>query len=148
MADFVTGRLDKAMKTFFEMLEILEADLGPEQQGPELGLGNEQGQASPDQGGDQPEQDASPEDKGAGMETKHYMFFSNLKVIKDMVDEMLAMDPAKVDQMLDDGHDWASDHISTSRDDVEEVHNWLSSSIEGRDSGDQGSEEPSASSQE
>jgi len=27
--------------------------------------------------------------------------------------------------MLADGHDWANDHISTSRDDVEEVYNWI-----------------------
>ena len=25
------------------------------------------------------------------------------------------------------GHDWANDHISTSKDDVEEVHNFLKS---------------------
>lgn len=46
--------------------------------------------------------------------------------MKVMVDEILAMDPAKVDEMLADGHDWAADHIATSKDDMEEVHNWLS----------------------
>jgi hypothetical protein len=58
-------------------------------------------------------------------ETKHYMFFNNVRNIKQMAEEILAMDEAKVDAMLSDGHDWASDHISTSRDDMEEVHNWL-----------------------
>jgi hypothetical protein len=58
-------------------------------------------------------------------ELKHYMFFSNLKAIKRAVDEMLAMDPREVDAMLADGHDWAADHISTSKDDVEEVFGWL-----------------------
>ena len=58
--------------------------------------------------------------------TKHYMFFANLRAIKDMCDKMLAMDEKHVDALLDDGHDWASDHISTSKDDVEEVFNWLS----------------------
>jgi hypothetical protein len=56
---------------------------------------------------------------------KHYMFFSNLKSIKEKVDKLLEMDPREVDAMLDDGHDWASDHISSSRDDVEEVYNWI-----------------------
>lgn len=64
-----------------------------------------------------------------GEETKNYMFFSNLKTIKERVDGMLAMDQAKVDALLTDGHDWANDHIATSKDDVEEVYNWLSGMI-------------------
>ncbi len=62
---------------------------------------------------------------GGEPEPKHYMFFSNLKAIKRAVDEMLAMDPHEVDAMLADGHDWAADHIATSKDDVEEVFGWL-----------------------
>ena len=61
---------------------------------------------------------------------KHYMFFSNLKTIKNKVDELLSMDLSKIDQMIEDGHDWASDHIATSKDDVEEVYNWIKSNIE------------------
>ena len=53
------------------------------------------------------------------------MFFGNLKTIKRLVDEMLEMDEAKVDAMLSDGHNWAVDHIATSKDDVEEVFNFL-----------------------
>ena len=58
---------------------------------------------------------------------KHYMFFSNLMVIKRKVDELLSMDHHELDAMLDDGHDWASDHIATSKDDIEEVHGWATS---------------------
>jgi hypothetical protein len=58
-------------------------------------------------------------------ETNNYMFFGNLKTIKRLVDEMLEMDEAKVDAMLSDGHNWAVDHIATSKDDVEEVFNFL-----------------------
>jgi len=57
--------------------------------------------------------------------TDNYMFFSNLKQIKSQCEEMLAMDKNEVDKMLSDGHNWALDHISTSKDDVEEVYNWL-----------------------
>jgi hypothetical protein len=60
---------------------------------------------------------------------KHYMFFSNLKVIRDCAEKMLAMDEGEVDAMLGDGHDWAADHIATSKDDIEEVCNWLSGSV-------------------
>lgn len=57
----------------------------------------------------------------------NYMFFQNLKTIKEAVDEMLAMDPKMVDMILSNGHDWANDHISTSKDDTEEVYNFLKS---------------------
>lgn len=56
---------------------------------------------------------------------KHYMFFSNLKSIKEKVDKLLSLDPGKVDEMLSDGHDWAGDHVTSSRDDIEEVYNWI-----------------------
>ena len=55
----------------------------------------------------------------------NYMFFENLKTIKRLVDIMLQMDPAQVDEVLKNGHDWAVDHIITSKDDVEEVGDFL-----------------------
>lgn len=58
-------------------------------------------------------------------ETDNYMFFGNLKTIKRLVDEMLEMDESEVDAILSDGHNWALDHIATSKDDVEEVFNFL-----------------------
>jgi len=58
-------------------------------------------------------------------ETNNYMFFGNLKTIKRLVDEMLEMDESEVDAILSNGHNWALDHIATSKDDVEEVFNFL-----------------------
>lgn len=58
---------------------------------------------------------------------ENYMFFQNLKTIRDAVDEMLSLGPEMVDMILSDGHDWANDHIATSKDDVEEVRNFLTS---------------------
>jgi hypothetical protein len=55
----------------------------------------------------------------------NYMFFQNLKTIKQMVDELLELDEQMVDSILASGHDWAEDHITTSKDDVEEVYNFL-----------------------
>lgn len=54
----------------------------------------------------------------------NYMFFQNLKTIKESVESMLSLDQAAVDAMLTQ-HDWASDHIATSKDDVEEVCNFM-----------------------
>ena len=56
---------------------------------------------------------------------EHYMFFENLKIIKKAVDEMLNLDKQMVDDILSDGHDWAEDHMATSKDVVEEVYNFL-----------------------
>ena len=57
--------------------------------------------------------------------TTNYMFFQNLKTIKMMVDKLLTMDKNTIDGILLNGHDWAEDHIATSKDDVEEVYNFL-----------------------
>lgn len=56
---------------------------------------------------------------------EHYMFFQNLKTIKDQIDELLTLNPNMVDQILSDGHDWAADHIATSKDDIAEVYDFL-----------------------
>jgi hypothetical protein len=56
----------------------------------------------------------------------NYMFFSNLETIKRLVDELLEMDRAEIDTMLNE-HDWASDHITSSKDDIEEVFDFIAS---------------------
>ena len=71
--------------------------------------------------------------EGNKMNVSNYMFFGNLKTIKRLVDEMLEMDEAKVDAILLDGHNWAVDHIATSKDDIEEVANFIKLQIEGED---------------
>ena len=58
-------------------------------------------------------------------ESENYMFFGNLETIKRLVEIVLEMDPAKVDSVLKNGHNWAVDHIVSSKDDVEEVANFL-----------------------
>lgn len=62
-------------------------------------------------------------------ETKNYMFCQNLKTIKRMVDELLELDEQAISSVLANGHEWAEDHISTSKDDIEEVHNFLKESL-------------------
>jgi hypothetical protein len=58
-------------------------------------------------------------------EETYYMFFQNIKQINEQCAKILEMDKQKVDNILKSGHDWAADHISTSKDDVEEVYNFL-----------------------
>jgi hypothetical protein len=66
---------------------------------------------------------------------KNYMFFGNLKTIKNRVEEILLMDPSVVDGILQDGHNWAVDHVTTSKDDVEEVSNFLKNEVKETGSG-------------
>lgn len=123
------------MKTFYEMLMFMEDDMNQQpQQGGQTVPQEEGPQEAPEGLGDE----GSPgmDQNGGNGKPQNYMFFSNLKIIKEKVEAMLAMDANQVDQMISDGHDWASDHISTSRDDVEEVYNWLASEM-----GDQGAQE-------
>jgi hypothetical protein len=56
---------------------------------------------------------------------ENYMFFGNLEQMKRQIEMLLEMDPKKVDMILQDGHNWAVDHIATSKDDIEEVFNFL-----------------------
>jgi hypothetical protein len=58
-------------------------------------------------------------------EQQNYMFFQNVKTICDAAKAIMAMNKADVDKILSNGHDWASDHIATSKDDMEEVYNFL-----------------------
>ena len=62
---------------------------------------------------------------GCNDNDSNYMFFGNLKIIKKYVDAMLQMDANQVQEILSNGHDWAADHIATSKDDVQEVGDFL-----------------------
>lgn len=61
---------------------------------------------------------------------KNYMFFKNLYAMQKCIEEMMSMDKEKVDELLENGHDWASDHITSAKDDVQEVFDWLRYEIE------------------
>jgi len=133
------------MKTFYEMLMLMEDDpVQAQDQGVEQPPQGEEGLG--DQGAAPAPTENMPQ-QGDG-KPKNYMFFSNLKSIKEKVEAMLAMDASQVDAMLEDGHDWASDHISTSRDDVEEVYNWLAGEMQGGSAVPRGMPQPQPQPQE
>jgi hypothetical protein len=64
-------------------------------------------------------------DRESQPETENYMFFSNLETIQRLIKIMMEMDPMKVDQLLKNGHNWAEDHVTSSKDDLEEVADFL-----------------------
>jgi len=67
-------------------------------------------------------------------EFQNYMFFNNLKTIHDAITKILEMDSQAVDQLLSDGHNWATDHLATSADDIDEVYHFLSAELNGSES--------------
>jgi hypothetical protein len=53
------------------------------------------------------------------------MFFGNLEQMKRQIEMLMEMDKDKIDSILTNGHNWAADHIATSKDDIEEVFNFI-----------------------
>lgn len=74
-------------------------------------------------------------------EEKNYMFFKNLYTMKKCIDEIMAMNKEQVDELIEKGHDWASDHISSSKDDLQEVFDWLRYEIDNYEGEEEGEEE-------
>ena len=64
-------------------------------------------------------------------ESNNYMFWLNLKGIHDDAIEILQMDNSKVDKLIANGHQWAVEHVITSKDDIEEVYHFFEGNLEG-----------------
>jgi len=58
-------------------------------------------------------------------QTTNYMFFSNLEQIKRQCEALLEMDPNMIDEIIQDGHDWADDHISEAKNNMDQVFDFL-----------------------
>ena len=63
--------------------------------------------------------------EGGDMETNRYMFFSNLEQMKRQCELLLNLDVDMVSQILDDGHDWADDHITEAKNNLDQVFDFL-----------------------
>ena len=58
-------------------------------------------------------------------EEANYMFFSNLKQMKRQLEMMMEMDPSAVDHIIQNGHDWADDHISEAKTNMDQVFDFI-----------------------
>lgn len=59
------------------------------------------------------------------MENQRYMFFSNLEQIRRQCDLLLDLDREIVESILDNGHDWAQDHIAESKNNLDQVFDFM-----------------------
>ena len=57
--------------------------------------------------------------------TENYMFFGNLKQIKRQCELLLELQPDEVNELLKNGHDWADDHISVAKENMDQVFDFM-----------------------
>ena len=58
-------------------------------------------------------------------ESQRYMFFSNLEQMRRQCDLLLDLDHDMVESILENGHDWAQDHIAESKNNLDQVFDFL-----------------------
>lgn len=67
------------------------------------------------------------ENKGSN----RYMFFSNLEQMKRQCEMLLEMDQNEIESILDGGHDWAQDHVSEAKNNMDQVFDFLMNETKG-----------------
>ena len=66
-------------------------------------------------------------------ENQRYMFFSNLEQMKRQCEILLGKDKQMIESILDNGHDWAQDHIAEAKNNMDQVFDFIMNEIEGDD---------------
>jgi hypothetical protein len=64
------------------------------------------------------------------IEDANYMFFSNLQQMKRQIEMIMEMDKEVVNEIIINGHDWADDHISEAKTNIDQVFDFLKNEIE------------------
>jgi len=62
--------------------------------------------------------------------SSRYMFFSNLEQMKRQCEILLDMDHSMIENILENGHDWAQDHISEAKNNMDQVFDFLMNETE------------------
>jgi hypothetical protein len=65
--------------------------------------------------------------------TQRYMFFSNLEQMKRQCEILLEMGQEEIESILDNGHDWAQDHISEAKNNMDQVFDFIMNETENYD---------------
>ena len=58
-------------------------------------------------------------------EVENYMFFSNLQQIMRQAKMLSELDPQMVDEILQNGHDWADDHVTEAKTNMDQVFDFM-----------------------
>jgi hypothetical protein len=65
--------------------------------------------------------------------TENYMFFSNLQQIHRQCEMLLKMDPQELDNIIKNGHDWADDHVSEAKNNMDQVFDFFMNETKNKD---------------
>lgn len=68
--------------------------------------------------------------------TENYMFFGNLQQIHRQCEMLLKMDPKELDNIIKNGHDWADDHVSEAKNNMDQVFDFFMNETKGKDKED------------
>jgi hypothetical protein len=74
-------------------------------------------------------------------ESTRYMFFSNLEQMKRQCEMLLDMDENQISQILENGHDWAQDHIAEAKNNMDQVFDFIMNEVNGDDTYEEDEEE-------
>ncbi len=66
-------------------------------------------------------------------DSERYMFFSNLEQIHRQTGLLLELNKNTVEGILDGGHDWAQDHVSTSKESLDQVFDFMMNETKNED---------------
>jgi hypothetical protein len=75
------------------------------------------------------------QENDGGSET-NYMFFSNLEQLHRQTKLLMELDPNKVNETLNNGHDWADDHVTVAKENLSQVFDFMMNEFKG--SGEEG----------
>jgi hypothetical protein len=64
-------------------------------------------------------------------QSERYMFFSNLEQMHRQCEILLSIPKDDVENILNNGHDWAQDHISESKNNLDQVFDFMMNEIKG-----------------
>jgi hypothetical protein len=80
------------------------------------------------------------EDCGCGGSEEHdtrYMFFSNLEQMMRQARILLQMDEDMIEDLLNNGHDWAADHIAEAKNNMDQVFDFIMNEMNSEDDEDE-----------
>jgi hypothetical protein len=66
-------------------------------------------------------------------DSERYMFFSNLEQIHRQTGLLLELNKNTVESILDGGHDWAQDHVSTAKESLDQVFDFMMNETKNED---------------
>ena len=79
-------------------------------------------------------QNVVKENENVGQE--NYMFFSNLQQIHRQCEILMKMNPQELDQIIQNGHDWADDHVSEAKNNMDQVFDFFMNETKSKDKQD------------